>query len=91
LGSYVGTGSCESEGRAARDGFQIEPEALGLGNVAQGQKRLSSVQVVIVESLTPCPTKFGYVIKLVPKAVKGARHTRWNYASWLPFRALKES
>jgi hypothetical protein len=35
-GSYVEIGSCESEARLDRDGFQIEPEAFGLGNAAQG-------------------------------------------------------
>ena len=37
-GSYVDIGSCESEARVGRAGFQIEHEALGLGNVAQGQE-----------------------------------------------------
>ena len=38
LGSYVEIGSCESEARVGRAGFQIEHEALGLGNAPQGQE-----------------------------------------------------
>ena len=38
LGSYVEIGSCESEARVGPDGFQIEHEALGLGNAAPGQE-----------------------------------------------------
>jgi hypothetical protein len=36
LGSYVERGSFESEGRVGQAGFQIEREALGLGNAAPG-------------------------------------------------------
>ena len=37
LGSCVGTGSCESEARVGREGFQVEPETLGLGTPPKGR------------------------------------------------------
>ena len=48
--------TCESEARVGLNGFQIEHEALGLGNVAQGQELWSSPQASVAEGVMPCPS-----------------------------------
>ena len=51
LGSYVGIGSCAPDAQVAWDGVQIGSEALGVGDVAQGQELQSSVQASVAEGV----------------------------------------